>query len=88
MRVVMRLTFTRAFLAPVLAAAMAAPASAANKEQKQLMADIRMLQEQAQQLQNLIGSLSESMKEALRAVSAVNARLDDQATVNRKAVAD
>ena len=88
MRVVMRQTFTRALLPLVLAAAMAEPASAANKEQKQLMVDIRMLQEQAQQLQNLIGSLSESMKEALKAVSAVNARLDDQATANRKAVAD
>ena len=88
MRVVMKQTFTRALLALVLAAAMAAPAAGANKEQKQLMADIRMLQEQAQQLQNLIGSLSESMKEALKAVSAVNTRLDDQATVNRKAVAD
>ena len=36
------------------------------------MADIRMLQEQSQQLQNLIGSLTDALK-------AVNTRLDDQA---------
>ena len=34
-----------------------APARAANKEHQQLMADIRMLQEQSQQLQNLIGQV-------------------------------
>ena len=46
-----------------------APAAAASKEQLQMMADIRMLQEQAQQLQLLIGALNESLK-------AVNSRLD------------
>jgi TolA-binding protein len=61
--------------------AMAAPAFAANKEHQQLMADLRMLQEQSQQLQNLIGALNESIK-------AVNARLDDQTNANRKAFAD
>jgi tol-pal system protein YbgF len=58
-----------------------APASAANKEQLQMMADLRMLQEQAQQLQILIGALSESLK-------AVNTRLDQQAEVTRRAFAD
>lgn len=58
-----------------------APASAANKEQLQMMADLRMLQEQAQQLQILIGALSESLK-------TVNTRLDQQAEVNRRAFAD
>jgi tol-pal system protein YbgF len=64
-----------------LAAAMVRPAAAANKEHQQLMADIRILQEQAQQLQNLIGSLNETLK-------AVNARLDDQTNTNRKSFAD
>src|SRR5215467_10048779 len=59
----------------------APPASAANKEHQQLMADLRMLQEQAQLLQNLIGTLTEALK-------AVNARLDQQAESNRKSVAD
>src|SRR5215475_1903396 len=59
----------------------APPAAAANKEHQQLMADIRMLQEQAQQLQNLLATLNESLK-------AVNARLDQQAETNRKSFAD
>lgn len=63
------------------ALAWTAPASAANKEQLQMMADLRMLQEQAQQLQILIGALTESLK-------AVNGRLDQQAEINRRAFAD
>ena len=59
----------------------AAPASAANKEHQQLMADLRMLQEQSQLLQNLIGSVTDTLK-------AVNTRLDQQAEANRKAFAD
>jgi tol-pal system protein YbgF len=81
----MRQTLTRAFVALALAAVMARPAYAANKEHQQLMADIRMLQEQAQQLQNLIGSLNTTLGEALRAV---NARLDEQTGTTRKAFAD
>ena len=60
---------------------LASPAQAANKEHQQLMADLRMLQEQAQLLQNLIGSVTDALK-------AVNTRLDQQAEVNRKAFAD
>jgi len=76
------------FAAPIAAAAVLAvlagsPVSlhAANKEHQQLMADLRMLQEQAQLLQNLIGSVTETLK-------AVNTRLDQQAETNRKAFAD
>jgi TolA-binding protein len=57
------------------------PAHAANKEQLQLMADIRMLQEQTQQLQVVLGTLGDALK-------ALNARLDDQVNANRKAAAD
>ena len=56
-------------------------ASAANKEQQQLMAELRMLQQHQQQLQQLVLSLSEALK-------AVNGRLDEQATTSRKALAD
>jgi TolA-binding protein len=59
----------------------ASPAAAANKEHQQLMADLRMLQEQSQILQNLIGSITETLK-------AVNTRLDQQAETTRKAFAD
>src|SRR5262245_2959987 len=59
----------------------AAPARAANKEHQQLMADLRILQEQSQQLQNMLGTLSDAIK-------AVNTRLDQQAETTRKAFAD
>src|SRR5262249_47865788 len=59
----------------------ATPARAANKEHQQLMADLRILQEQSQQLQNLIGTLNDAIK-------AVNTRLDQQAETTRKAFAD
>jgi TolA-binding protein len=57
------------------------PADAANKEHQQLMADIRMLQEQSQILQNLIGQVTDALK-------AVNSRLDQQNEATRKAMAD
>jgi tol-pal system protein YbgF len=56
-------------------------AGAADKEQLQMMADLRILQEQSQQLQNLIAALNESVR-------AVNQRLDEQADADRKAAAD
>src|SRR5919112_1916525 len=65
----------------VILAAVAMPARAANKEHQQLMADLRMLKEQTQMLQNLIGSVTDAIK-------AVNTRLDQQAETNRKAFAD
>jgi len=57
------------------------PADAANKEHQQLMADIRMLQEQSMVLQNLIGQVADAIK-------AVNTRLDQQTEATRKAMAD
>ncbi len=70
-----------AALLGVLVLATASPASAANKEHQQMMADLRMLQEQSQLLQNLIGSVTDTLK-------AVNTRLDQQAETTRKAFAD
>ena len=57
------------------------PADAANKEHQQMMADLRMLQEQSQLLQNLLGQVTD-------AIRAVNTRLDQQTETNRKAMAD
>lgn len=76
----MKLRSSGALLGVILLAA-ASPAFAANKEHQQMMADLRMLQEQSQLLQNLIGSVTETLK-------AVNTRLDQQAETNRKAFAD
>jgi tol-pal system protein YbgF len=58
-----------------------AGAAAANKEHQQLMAEIRMLQEQQQQLQQMLGGLADTLK-------TVTAKLDDEASVSRKAFAD
>jgi tol-pal system protein YbgF len=70
---------------PVLLLAMALPAkpalAAANKEHLQLLAEIRMLQEQNQQLQALIGSLQDTLK-------TVTTKLDDQSASSRKSLAD
>jgi tol-pal system protein YbgF len=57
------------------------PIEAANREQQQMMADMRMLQEQNQQLQLALVTLTESIK-------ALNARLDEQASAARKVSAD
>lgn len=58
-----------------------APLRAANREHEQMMADIRMLQEQNQQLQTMLVTLTEALR-------TVTVRLDEQAGVNRKAFAD
>ena len=55
--------------------------AAANKEHLQLMAEIRMLQEQQQQLQGLLGALQDTLK-------MVATKIDDQSAATRKAMAD
>ena len=67
-----------ALVAAILLAA-SSPAYAANKEHQQLMADLRMLQEQTQLLQNVLNSVTDTLK-------AVNTRLDQQAETTRKAL--
>jgi len=64
-----------------LVVAFAPPAAAANREHQQMMADIRMLQEQNQQIQLALTQLAETLK-------AVNGRLDQQAEASRKGFAD
>jgi tol-pal system protein YbgF len=65
----------------VAALALATPASAQNKREMQMMADIRMLQEQNQQLQVTLAQLGDTIK-------ALNGRFDEQANASRKAFAD
>jgi tol-pal system protein YbgF len=76
-------TSTRAFVASAFALTLLAaqPAAARDKEHQQLAADLRILQEQSQQLQNLLGQLGEALR-------AVNLRLDEQGKANVKAFAD
>src|SRR5262245_57040307 len=62
----------RTFVASAaLVAATAVPAAAANKEHQQMMAEIRMLQEQNLQLQQTIGTLVDALK-------TVTTKIDDQ----------
>ena len=72
-------------LSLALTASAAAPAFAADKETRQMMADIRILQEQSQQLQNQIAVLVSTLTES---VKAVNARIEEQTNANRKSLAD
>jgi tol-pal system protein YbgF len=78
--------------ASLIAVVWATPAAAADKEQRQMMADLRMLQEQAQQLQNMIQTLTASLGDAIKsAETRLNARIDAQSAQTeqtRKALAD
>ena len=76
----MRRTTAFAIAACLLLAA-ASPLRAANREHEQILADIRMLQEQTQQLQVLITTLSESLK-------AIGSQMNDQSAAMRKGFAD
>jgi len=73
----------RTLLVVLLALALQPPAAqaAANKEHLQLMAEIRMLQEQNQQLQALLGTLQDTLK-------TVTTKIDEQSAATRKAMAD
>jgi tol-pal system protein YbgF len=58
-----------------------APAAAANREHEQILADIRMLQEQNQRLQLALVTLAEALK-------AVTAKIDESNAATRKGFAD
>jgi tol-pal system protein YbgF len=83
----MKIKAFRIVLPVALIATFALPASlaAADKETRQMMADIRILQEQSQQLQNQIQALITTLGDSIKAV---NARLEDQTNANRKSLAD
>jgi len=75
------MTWQRAAAAGVAMLLMAAPAHAQRRELQQLAADLRILQEQTQLLQNQLITLTEALK-------AVNVRIDEQAGGIRKGFAD
>ena len=72
---------TRIMLAALLLVGATSPLVAANREHEQLMADIRMLQEQNQRLQQALVSLADTLK-------TVTMRLDEQGAATRKGFAD
>ena len=59
----------------------AVPVRAADKTHQQIMAEIRMLQEQQAQLAQMLGGLVETLK-------TVTTKIDEQSSVNRKTSAD
>jgi tol-pal system protein YbgF len=71
----------RPFALTALVLALASPAAAQSRAERQMNADIRMLQEQTQQLQLMLGTLTES-------IDAVSRKLDEQADTDRRVFAD
>jgi tol-pal system protein YbgF len=71
------------FLSVVLLLSLSAaePLAAANKEHQQMMADIRMLQQQNTRLQSQLAAVTKLLE-------SVTARLEEQAAVSRKSFAD
>jgi len=65
----------------IVAAAISVPASGANREHLQMMGDIRLLQEQTQELRAQIAAVTD-------ALAALGAKLEEQNGVTRKAFAD
>jgi TolA-binding protein len=82
----------RTCLALAVLVALSAPAAAQNREHQQMAAELRMLQEQAQQLALTLATLSQAFTQALaesaKAIVAVNGRLDESANTTRKMFAD
>ena len=65
--------------------AVASPAAAQSQRERQMMADIRMLQEQTQQLQQQMTAALEQLTATLKTISS---RVDEQAGATRKSFAD
>ena len=63
----------------------AAPASAQSREQRLMMADIRMLQQQTQELQVAIATLTQALQDQIKTI---NTRLDTASDAMRKGFAD
>jgi tol-pal system protein YbgF len=76
-----------ALLAPglILMLVLTPPAGAQNREHQQMTADVRMLQEQTQQLAITLAAINQALSESIKAL---NARLDQASEATRKGFAD
>ncbi|HEX6164764.1 MAG TPA: hypothetical protein VFZ31_15445, partial [Vicinamibacterales bacterium] len=63
----------------------ASPAAAQSQRERQMMADLRMLQEQTQLLQQQLTAAIEQLNTTLKTI---NSRIDDQNAATRKSFAD
>ena len=68
-----------------LAVCLASPAAAQNREHQQMAAELRMLQEQSQQLAITLATLSQTLAESIKLL---NARIEDSNNAMKKAFAD
>src|SRR5262245_15392407 len=76
-------------LATVIALLLSAtPARTQSREDRQMMADIRMLQQQTQQLQVMLNTLTEALQTVSQKISQHSQQLDLQAEGSRKTFAD
>lgn len=75
----------RAALTAALTVAVLTPVSAQSREQRQMMADLRILQVQAQEMQNMVGAMNQALNEALKALTA---RLNEQTEASRRSFAE
>src|SRR5262245_44889164 len=69
----------------ILLTSVAVPASAQSREQRLMMADIRMLQEQTQELAVAIATVTQALQDSIKAL---NQRLDQANDTTRKGFAD
>jgi tol-pal system protein YbgF len=72
----------------VLLTAAAPQAAAQNREHQQMAAELRMLQEQAQQLALTLATLNQALAESMKAVVALGGRLEESNNATRKMFAD
>ncbi|MBI3050465.1 MAG: tetratricopeptide repeat protein [Acidobacteria bacterium] len=72
----------------VLLTWLASPAAAQNREHQQMAAELRMLQEQAQQLALTLATLNQALAESMKAIGALGGRLDESNNATRKMFAD
>src|SRR5215510_7692644 len=69
----------------ILLTVVTGPASAQSREQRQMMADVRMLQEQTQELAVAIATVTQALQDSIKAL---NQRLDQANDTTRKGFAD
>jgi len=69
----------------ILLTVVTGPAAAQSREQRQMMADIRMLQEQTQELAVAIATVTQALQDSIKAL---NQRLDQANDTTRKGFAD
>jgi tol-pal system protein YbgF len=79
------MTKTLPFALVLLTWMMPMPARAQNREHQQMTADVRMLQEQTQQLAITLAAINQTLTESIKAL---NARLDQANEATRKGFAD